>query len=52
MQAARNKTDGNSATGSGPRNTSKHRRPPNTGTASDSEPSVTGFGGVDVSDYV
>jgi hypothetical protein len=47
VQATRN----GSTNGSGPRNTSK--TPATTpGSAKDSEPSVTGFGGVDVSDYV
>ena len=52
MQATRNGTNG-----SGPRNTGKTPATTpagsqNNGTASDSEPTVTGFGGVDVSDYV
>jgi hypothetical protein len=46
VQAARN---GN---GSGPRNTSKTPANTSAGAATDSEPAVTGFGGVDVSDYV
>jgi hypothetical protein len=47
VQAARN-----SGNGSGPRHTSKTPATTPAGSASDSEPPVTGFGGVDVSDYV
>jgi hypothetical protein len=48
VQAARSGSNG-----SGPRSTSKTpATTPAAGSASDSEPSVTGFGGVDVSDYV
>jgi hypothetical protein len=46
VHAARNGNDG-----SGPR-TGKTPATTPVGSASDSEPSVTGFGGVDVSDYV
>ncbi|TWF81866.1 hypothetical protein FHX44_117811 [Pseudonocardia hierapolitana] len=49
VQAARN---GNGTNGLGPRNTSKTPATTAAGSASDSEPPVTGFGGVDVSDYV
>lgn len=49
VQATRN---GNSTNGSGPRNTGKTPASTPAGTEKDSEPSVTGFGGVDVSDYV
>ncbi|WP_142102232.1 hypothetical protein [Pseudonocardia cypriaca] len=49
VQATRN---GTSTNGSGPRNTGKTPATTPAGSASDSEPSVTGFGGVDVSDYV
>ena len=47
VQAARN-----SGNGSGPRTNGKTPATTPAGSASDSEPSVTGFGGVDVSDYV
>jgi hypothetical protein len=47
VQAARNGKNG-----SPPRNTTKPPATTPTGSAPDSEPSVTGFGGVDVSDYV
>jgi hypothetical protein len=49
VHAARN---GTSTNGSGPRNTGKTPATTQAGSAPDSEPSVTGFGGVDVSDYV
>jgi hypothetical protein len=49
VQATRN---GTSTNGLGPRNTGKTPATTPAGNASDSEPSVTGFGGVDVSDYV
>jgi hypothetical protein len=48
VQATRN---GTSTNGSGPR-TGKTPATTPAGSAADSEPSVTGFGGVDVSDYV
>jgi hypothetical protein len=43
---------GNNGNGSGPRHTGKTPAATPAGSASDSEPAVTGFGGVDVSDYV
>ena len=42
----------NGKNGSAPRNTNKPPATTPAGSAPDSEPSVTGFGGVDVSDYV
>jgi hypothetical protein len=49
VHAARN---GNSTHGTGPRNTGRTSASTSASTKQDSEPNVTGFGGVDVSDYV